>query len=504
VKDEGGELRGLDHHKVNKGHFGRLSRKDGMPLDDAREAAVEAGYLHPDSDINDLIAALRRNQEGNPVFNEGDAGAVEWRAWERARHRGDFEGMPPLPGEPANFDAAAATRYRAAADATRTRAGTFNNPQIGPVLGERGGAYQMAESRVPERFISSPEGVRAFRDAGGDPATLRDALVADLRRSATSADGTLAPTRFAGWQMRRTAALREFPELQQTLGNVAKAQEAVDTVAAQARTQRLDFERGAARHFLNAEPTQAVRSALGSKNPAADMRELVRLASGDPDANAGLQRAVADHLVQKFVSGDAFSAGKAGGFDAFLKQNLALREVFSGDQIKALHNIAADLERSAQKLPAGRTPAPKGEAASLLGEIVAGAGVGGLVGSLPGAGIGATIASLGHVLGKPVVAAMRRAGVENVDRLLTEALLNPEMAQTLLMKASPGNRSIIAQRLASQMGTLAAVGAADGVEERPKRRVSSPPSAPRASAPFNPAMAPSFGSLSPGGALLDR
>jgi hypothetical protein len=31
---------------------------------------------------------------------------------------------------------------------------------------------------------------------------------------------------------------------------------------------------------------------------------------------AGLQRAAADHLAEKFVSGDAVSAGKAGRFDA--------------------------------------------------------------------------------------------------------------------------------------------------------------------------------------------
>jgi hypothetical protein len=131
------------------------------------------------------------------------------------------------------------------------------------------------------------------------------------------------------------------------------------------------------------------------------------------------------------------------------------------------------------------------------------------VGSLPGAGIGATIASIGHVVGKPVVAAMRRAGVENVDRLLTEALLNPEMAKTLLTKATPRNRPLIAQRLASQMGTLATVGAADAVEERPKRqspaRPAPRPPSPRASTPFNPAIPPpAFGSLSPGGALRPR
>src|SRR5207237_6973629 len=99
--------------------------------------------------------ALRRKQTGQPVFNESDPAAVTWRQYERARRTGAFEPTPPLPGEAATWDAAAATRYRAAADATRARAQTFNNPQIGPVLQERGGAYAMPESRIPQRLMSS-------------------------------------------------------------------------------------------------------------------------------------------------------------------------------------------------------------------------------------------------------------------------------------------------------------------------------------------------------------
>ena len=114
--------------------------------------------------------------------------------------------------------------------------------------------YRMAESRIPERFISSPEGVQAFLAAGDDRGTLGSALVADLRHSATNPDGSLNPTKFASWQIRRDAALRSFPELRQTLGDAAQAQSAVDTVAAQARQQTLEFQRGTARHFLNAEP----------------------------------------------------------------------------------------------------------------------------------------------------------------------------------------------------------------------------------------------------------
>jgi hypothetical protein len=67
---------------------------------------------------------------------------------------------------------------------------------------------------------------------------------------------------------------------------------------------------------------------------------------------------------------------------------------------------------------------------------------------------------------------------------VTEALLNPELAKTLLIKATPGNRAFIAQRLASQLGTLA------GAQAAGERRGSDKP------APPIP------GSLVSGGALM--
>lgn len=100
LKDEGGELRALDLHNVNQGHFGRLSRSNGMALDDARVIAVEAGYLHPDSDINDLLSALRRNAQGQPVFNESDSGAVAWREFERAGSATISRAPRPFPASP--------------------------------------------------------------------------------------------------------------------------------------------------------------------------------------------------------------------------------------------------------------------------------------------------------------------------------------------------------------------------------------------------------------------
>jgi hypothetical protein len=82
---------------------------------------------------------------------------------------------------------------------------------------------------------------------------------------------------------------------------------------------------------------------------------------------------------------------------------------------------------------------------------------------------------------------------------LTEALLNPELARALLMKASPGNRPFIAQRLSSQLGTLASV---SGAEAANQNRATKPGqvgsvSARRSVASMPP---PSYtGSLVPGG-----
>jgi hypothetical protein len=233
----------------------------------------------------------------------------------RARRRGDFEdppfpvntpilgSRPPGPSSflEANFDEAAASSYREAAAATRDRAARFNNQIVGPNLAERGSEYRLRESQVPERFLSSPEGVKAFKEAGGNPASLRDALVSDLRRSATAPDGSLNTVKYQTWLNRRGAAVRAFPDLEQTLGNVAKAQETVDAVSATARQRTLEFESGAARHFLNAEPTQAVQAALNGKNPVGDMGELVRMVAGDGDAKAGLQRSVAEYIERQFI-----------------------------------------------------------------------------------------------------------------------------------------------------------------------------------------------------------
>jgi hypothetical protein len=90
----------------------------------------------------------------------------------------------------------------------------------------------------------------------------------------------------------------------------------------------------------------------------------------------------------------------------------------------------------------------------LLASAGSGAGVGMLSNSMTGA-----VA----MLGAGVVGAMRQKGIHTVNDLVKDALLNPERARLLMMKASPGNiklagPSMIQQYRRAAIASIAASG----------------------------------------------
>lgn len=487
VRDDGGELRAMDTNRVNGGYgtggvgrgaFGILSRKNGMPPDTAREAAEEAGYLKPGSTISDLYDAIHDSTRGIPHYSDRDADIVE--NWDYYQKTGEVPPAPEMPALPPNFDQAAADRYRAAAAATAERAATFKSREVGPVLQTRGtaGDYRLPNSAVPQKFLSSTESVDAFLRAGGDAATMRDALVNELRQRATDVDGNIKPTSFQSWRNGRQAALRAFPEVDRQLGDAAQAQQAVDIATAAARQQRLDFEKGAARHFLNAEPEKAVQSALGSKTPVADFQELARLVGGDQDAKSGLQRAVADYIARNYIgSTEAGTSGlgtiKSDSLQTFVNRNYKpLSQIFSADQMKTMRAIAADLQRSNRSIASSKIPgqsntaqdmALQGGSGSLLrrhfGDLASSA-AGAVTGYLLTGRISGALAGSYAGLVKAALDRMKAAGIERTDQLMTEALLNPELARTLLTKPNPASQPYIARRLRTSFGRIAAGAAA--------------------------------------------
>ena len=75
LKEQSGELKtmGIDGRKGR----GLLNNKSGLDFDRAREAAMEEGYLEPDTSVADFLYALRGDFTGtDPVYRQADQGDV--------------------------------------------------------------------------------------------------------------------------------------------------------------------------------------------------------------------------------------------------------------------------------------------------------------------------------------------------------------------------------------------------------------------------------------------
>lgn len=363
-----------------------------------------------------------------------------------------------------NFDQAARDRLNAASEATKQRAQTFGRGPVGDVLRRSGseGPYNVPSSAVAERFFRpGPQGyenVQALRQAAGDPdtmAAIRDYALSTLRRSAMREDGTLDPAKVQGWKSRHRDALRAFPEVDGMLADPVRAAEAMEQLAVQ-RKQSLDtYRQGLTGRLIGVDNPEDVTRAIGSvftsPQPATLMRQLVQQVRGNAEATEGLRKAVADSMVQRLVSNaEAATSGraliKADQFQNFVRQNeAALKEVLKPAEISMLKAIGDDLQRANRsiasvKLPGGsntaqdlvalaRSSQPQSWGRLLLAALAQG--------GLGLAASGTVVGGLAAIAGGQALSALRRAGMEKVDDLLTDAMLNPQRGLLLLTKAPP-------------------------------------------------------------------
>lgn len=362
-----------------------------------------------------------------------------------------------------NFDQAARDRLNAASEATKQRAQTFGRGPVGDVLRRSGseGPYNVPSSAVAERFFRpGPQGyenVQALRQAAGDPdtmAAIRDYALSTLRRSAIREDGTLDPAKVQGWKSRHRDALRAFPEVDGMLADPVRAAEAMEQLAVQ-RKQSLDtYRQGLTGRLIGVDNPEDVTRAIGSvftsPQPATLMRQLAEQVRGNAEATEGLRKAVADSMVQRLVSNaEAATSGrsliKADQFQNFVRQNeAALKEVLKPAEISMLKAIGDDLQRANRsiasvKLPGGsntaqdlvalaRSSQPQSWGRIFLAALAQGGG---------GFAVGGPIGGLAAIAGGQAMGALRRAGMEKVDDLLTDAMLNPQRGLLLLAKAPP-------------------------------------------------------------------
>lgn len=367
-------------------------------------------------------------------------------------------------------DPAALDRLSAARAATRNRAQTFDNGTLGPMLQRPStvSPYDIPVSSVaPRLFAGGPrslDAIRAYRAAVGDQVAfdgLTGYAIDRLRRVALREDGTLDPAKVATWRRQHSDALRAFPELEARIQQAASSSEALAAEVA-ARKAAIEAEQlGAAGKLLGLETPEDVVSVVGGilsrQDAATEMMRLRFKIGKNQEALQGLKRAVADFMSRRLISNTEVGASGVTGInsDAFQQfvrtRRGALKAAgFTESDLATLEAIATDLQRANRstagvRIPGGSNTAQDTLAAkatdktsTILGRVLvslaAGGGAGAVSGVVPGIAIGA---------GTAVLAALRENGLQRVDQLVTEALLNPEVARLLLMKVKPGKEQIV-------------------------------------------------------------
>lgn len=409
-----------------------------------------------------------------------------------------------------NFDPGARDRLDAARTATRERVETFDNKTLGPMRRRPAytAPYDMAAETVPAKvFFGRPESARAidqYRRAVGQEVAdqqLQQYAVSRLRQAALNADGSVNPSKLDTWRRSHAEALDKLPALRQQVDELAhsargladrteaatrigKAAAKVSNaqIAEAARRQRLmtdAAQRSRLGKVMNADSADAVVKQIGSvfarKDAGAEMLKLNLATRGDPEARAGLRRAVVDHLLGKFVgnaeagtSGQSLIKGEA--FQTFVKEKAgALRAAgFSDDEIKTIQNIAADIRRSNRSISALRIPGGSNTAQDIYAAAKSDAASSILSRMLGAYAAGGSIVS---VVGGKMASALREAGFQSVDDILADALLNPTRAKLLLQKMPTRTDSGAIDRLAElyRRMPVATAGTMQGEGDRQKK-----------------------------------
>lgn len=380
---------------------------------------------------------------------------------------------------------------------------TFKEGPVGEALKSAGqqGRYRVLDSQVGSKFFrpgpAGHEGMQAYMGAvGSDPAAvavMRDHIVSSMKREALTPEGTIDPQRFANWRKKYQDALREVPDLERQFDNAATATQTAERSAADATTAIKNFQTGLTKQLLGlekeADVVRTVGTVFGKTDAARQMRNLFNQVKADPDAVNGLRKAVVDYIKQKFITTteEGFSGVdkmNPGGFQKFMRDNRAtLKQALDPKQIRSLELLAADLHREARTVSGALMPGRSatgqlgGEEArqgrSIISTILqtgAPLGIGGAGGvGLASMGVpGAVAGTIGaaSVIGASIVQHLRMAGLDNIDKLLTRAMLEPDFMLELLKQAPRSGNVRPSINLTNQIAKSALVGEENA--ERPR------------------------------------
>lgn len=302
----------------------------------------------------------------------------------------------PVPGN--EFNAEDAGQYQKALAAHQKRKQLFANPVIGPLLKKSNGELATAPESVTRQLVApGPNGAkmaRAIKDtADADPNILQHyqtAIGLDLRRAAINPDGTINPARFNAWRASHAPLLNEMPDVAARMQSIQDAQDAVDQAVANRAAVVQSYQTKAIQNFLNGEDPSVAMSRLLSAPPA-DARAFIGRLKNDPQALAGAQQALADHLASTLLSPTAgANAGeeslRVAGLRSLLRdpgKRQVVREVLGPNALtrlgRVLHDYDAYNTAAMSKLgaagsrttPLAMTAGELAEPKTVLGRVIA-------------------------------------------------------------------------------------------------------------------------------------
>jgi hypothetical protein len=340
----------------------------------------------------------------------------------------------------------------------------------------------VADSQRALEAAQAAEGEALKAGSKADALRLKTAAAAEgqgLKAGAASDTQTLkAATQEAAAALKQATAAAE-----QTVS---------DAMAARATAVKARQASVLGRFLPGSDPVAVVGSILRDATMGrANMAQLVAAVRGNPDALAGLQRAVADHMTSALMGNKTGAGGiertlKGDQVQSFLRlREPALQEVMTPQQMTSLRNVAASLERSDRSVSAskmaggsdslqiaaaGSASAPTTFLGSLKHSAIskAGTGLGGVFGFLFGGPIGAVAGAAAGGAGDMVVKAVQaahEAGIRTVEDLVGNAILHPQVYAVLAASVTAENRASLGRALISQLRRISLVSSAVGYED---------------------------------------
>ncbi len=429
----------------------------GNPITRAPEPPAPV-TLKEATDLKSELQRLQRAALADPRAEQGGRNAARVLG----RYIDAVDGYIATNLSPAEQEALTAARGAKFDEAEAfTRRG---DPVAGALARNEGGFPQMRDERVAATFVDPANMDRLFAQA--DTPAVRQAI----REEVLSRADLRNPEAIQSFQQDYQEQLRRFPGLNDEIARAGELRgaEAAATGAQSALMREIGPQgRSVVAKYLqygdeNAE--KALRGVLAAKDPARATDELLGFVNDDPKAVEGARK-VFWNIMQKTARRAGETTADISGAQPWLPKALdrfvndpataAVAERLYRDAPEHWNNIkeisgaiqGLDLRNSAKAPNTSGTA--QGVSNVLTPETLQSRFYQYKAGKISGSFLATSIAA---VAGRRAVA---RARADAVGRMLDEALLNPEVAATLLKENNPANRAALARKAKGWIGNEA-------------------------------------------------